>query len=100
MPAPGNELAHGCCQNVGGGVAEHFERRGVAFGQKRHLGVGLDGTVEVPDRAVDARGQRRARQAGTDRGGELTAGGAARHLADTPVRQRQADHGRAHPVAS
>src|SRR5690606_16977576 len=95
-PGAGKELAHGGGQDVGRRVTQELQRLRVPLGQDRHGGILLDGPVEIADLAVHLHGERGPGQPGPDRPGQLPAGGAARQLADTPIRERDA-HG-AHGV--
>ncbi len=87
------ELPHRRRQDVRRGVPQHLQRVGVAVGEDREGDVGVERAVEVPHDAVHPRGERRARQAGADRLGDLAGGGARGHLADAAIRQRDPDGG-------
>ena len=90
-PRAREELAHRRRQDVRRAVPEHLEGGRVAVGEHRERGVLLDGPVEVPHRAVDARGQRRLGEARTDRLRHRAAGRAGGKFPDAAIRQGEAD---------
>ena len=93
MPALGKQLAHRRRQDVRRGVAQHLEGVGVALGQDGERDIGLERAIEIPDRAVHARRQGRARQAGTDALGDLPGGRPRRHLTHAAVGEGYLDRG-------
>jgi hypothetical protein len=74
-------LAHGLRQHVGEGVAlERQHVGGVALGDDRDLRAVGERREQVGERAVDARADRGAREAGADGGGGVGGGRAGRDL--------------------
>ena len=76
MPAPGKELPHRRRQDVRRGVTQHADGIGIALGDDRDGRVAVDRAIQVPDFAVHPRGERRSREPGPDRLGDLSRGGA------------------------
>ena len=89
----GIQFLDGFGHHVGGVVTQQLQRVGILVRHDRHLGVGADSGAQILHHAVDANGQRRFGETGTDGLGNLQTRDRAVEIAQAAVRQSNGDHG-------
>jgi hypothetical protein len=74
-------------------MPQQLESLGILLGENSHCGIGLEGTIQVPDLPVDPRGKRGSCEPRPDPLGNLPRSRTGGRLTLTPIRERHLDCG-------